>query len=76
VSSAVHLRPTTSRLVGDLRTMEIHDLGNEKPRCRLADTFEAGFAVTFRPDTTDQAHDEGFGDCPYCVGADLDYPAV
>lgn len=74
--SPIYQRPATSRLVGDLRTMELHDVANEKPRCRLADTFDNGFAVMFRPDTTDQAHGEGFADCPYCVGTELNCPGV
>jgi hypothetical protein len=74
---AAPVRPTGEyALVGDLATMEVHDLTNEKPRCALASVFDAGRAVVFERDTAEQARDEGFDYCPFCVGAEPDEPAI
>lgn len=69
-------RSARGDLVGDLRTMEFHDLRNEKPHCCLPSTFEDGFAVGFDPDTADQARADGFDGCPFCVGREPDAPPV
>lgn len=69
-------RSTHLTLVGDLHTMEVHDMSNEKPRCRLDITFEDGPAVGFEPDSTKRAHDDGFNDCPYCIGSEPEEPLV
>lgn len=68
--------PADVQFVGDLRTMEVHDVTNEKPRCGLPETIDAGYAITFLPDTITNASDEGFSWCPYCIGAEADSPVV
>lgn len=72
MARSVAARPQRRTLLGDLRTMELHDLSNEKPRCRLDLVLAEGYAVTFSPDSLRQAHTEGFTDCPYCLGRDND----
>jgi hypothetical protein len=70
-------QPSTRHdLVGDVHTMEFHDLRNEKPYCCLSRTFDDGFAVCFDPDTPHQARAEGFDECPFCIGRELDGPLV
>ncbi len=66
--------PTYSkRFVGnqDPRHMEVHDLDNEKVRCQIDEIIQAKHAVTFTPDTLDQAHRQGYDNCAYCLGSSV-----
>lgn len=70
MTTAPAVPPVTTELLGDLETMWVHDASNEKARCCLAEAVAQGNAVTFMPDTVAQAHDDGFDDCPHCLGPD------
>jgi hypothetical protein len=48
--------------------LEVHDLNNEQTNCQIDEIIDAGNAVVFSPDTLDQAHAEGYGNCSYCIG--------
>ena len=61
--------PDDAVVLGDIASMEIHDLGNLKPRCRLGEIVDAGNAVVLDPDTLTHARRAGFSGCPYCVGS-------
>lgn len=59
------------RFVGnkDPDHMEVHDLDNEKTLCQIDEIIQAGHAITFSPDTLHQAHQQGYDNCAYCIGA-------
>jgi hypothetical protein len=60
-----------NRYVGNTNTMEVHDLDNEKTgaaQCQIDEIIKAGHAVTFTPDTLEQAHSRGYDNCAYCIG--------
>jgi hypothetical protein len=56
------------RFCGNSNKMEVHDLDNEKIACQIEKIIDAGHAVTFNPDTLEQARSEGFDNCHYCIG--------
>jgi hypoxanthine-guanine phosphoribosyltransferase len=59
------------RFVGNANNDEVHDLDNEKTganECQIDEIIDAGHAVTFTPDTLDQAHRQGYDNCAYCIG--------
>ena len=59
------------RFVGNTSEKEVHDLDNEKTgknQCQIDEIISAGHAVTFTPDTLDQAHRQGYDPCAYCIG--------
>jgi len=59
------------RFVGNTNKTEVHDLDKEKMganECQINEIIQAGHAVTFDPDTLDQAHNDGFGNCAFCIG--------
>ena len=70
VSTPVASRPGARKYLGDSRPekREVHDLHREKARCRIDEVIESKRAVVFSPDTREQAHLEGYGDCPHCIG--------
>jgi hypothetical protein len=61
------------RFVGNTtEKKEVHDLDNEKTapnECQIDEIIRAGHARTFNPDTLDQAHNEGYDNCAYCIGS-------
>ena len=67
----IYSRPTNKKYLGNSNTdhMEVHDLGNEKPQCQIDEIISAENAVVFNPDTLEQAHDEGYDNCAYCIGS-------
>ena len=74
MATPVDSRPTTKRYLGnsDPDHMEVHDLENEDTSpnaCQIDEIIEAGNAVVFDPDTLEQAHDERYDNCAYCIGA-------
>jgi len=74
VATPVYSRPIDKRFLGNSspRHMEVHDLENEDTRphaCQIDEIIRAGNAVVFDPDTLKQAHDEGYDNCKYCIGA-------
>jgi hypothetical protein len=59
------------RFVGNTNKLEVHDLDNEKTganECQIDEIIRAGHAVIFSPDTLDEAHDQGYDNCAYCIG--------
>jgi hypothetical protein len=59
------------RYCGNKSNKEVHDLDNEdfSPfACQINEIINAGNARTFEPDTLEQAHKEGYDNCPYCIG--------
>ncbi len=56
------------RFVGNRNHIEVHDLDNEKVLCQIDEIIRAGHAVTFNPDTLEEAHRQGYDNCAYCLG--------
>jgi hypothetical protein len=69
VSTPVTARPTDKQFLGNSSSskMEVHDLYNEKSQCQIDEIIKAGNAVTFAPDTLEQARAEGYDPCDYCL---------
>lgn len=60
-----------NRFCGNFNKFEVHDLDNEDTRsnaCQIDEIIRAGHAITFYPDSLDQAHSEGYNNCAYCIG--------
>ena len=70
MATPVYRRPTEKRYLGnsDPDHMEVHDLWNEKPQCQIEEIIEAENAVVFDLDKLEQAHNEGYDNCAYCIG--------
>ncbi len=59
---------------GNTNNTEVHDLDNEQTaanRCQIDEIISAGHAVTFAPDTLDEAHSQGYDNCAFCIGCSL-----
>lgn len=59
---------TSKRFLGNSRSKEVHDLRNENANCQIDEIIHAGNAVTFTPDSLDQARSEGYDNGHYCIG--------
>ena len=60
-----------NKYCGNTNKKEVHDLDNEDTRpagCQINEIIAAGHAKTFDPDTLEQAHNEGYDNCAYCIG--------
>lgn len=57
------------RFVGDLDTMIVHDLNNEKNECCI-DFIELEKIKTFARDRLKTAEANHFNHCPYCINAE------
>ena len=57
-----------SRFCGNINTKEVHDLDNEQTNCQIDEIIDAGHAKSFEPDELEQAHEEGYDNCAYCIG--------
>lgn len=57
-----------TQYIGNKRTKEAHDTTNPKSRCQVAKITNAGNAVSFIPDTLEEAHKQGYDNCAYCIG--------
>ena len=70
MATPIYSRPTDKKYLGnsDPVHMEIHNLSNEKPQCQIDEIISSGNAVIFNPDTLEQAHNEGYDNCAYCIG--------
>jgi hypothetical protein len=53
-----------ARFLGNTSKKEVHDTNNEQTNCQLS---EIKSRKTFTPDTLQQAHNEGYKDCDYCL---------
>ena len=64
-------------LLGNEHTKEVHTIWNERQQCQITLILKDGYAVGFSPDTLDQAHSEGYGNCTKCLGdiIEIDHPA-
>lgn len=74
MATPVYTRPTDKTYLGNSAPghMEVHDLENEDKSpnaCQIDEIIEAGNAVVFNPDNLEQAHNEGYDNCAYCIGA-------
>jgi hypothetical protein len=55
------------RFIGDSDKNIVHDVDNEQgSECRIDGIVVAGNAITFAPDTFEQAMTKGYSACPYC----------
>jgi hypothetical protein len=70
MATPIYSRPTGKKYLGNSDTdhMEVHNLWNEKPQCQINEIISAENAVVFYPDTLEQAHNEGYDNCAYCIG--------
>jgi hypothetical protein len=48
--------------------MEVHDLDKENANCQIDEIIQSGNAVSFMPDTLEEARRQGFDNCAYCLG--------
>lgn len=71
MATPIYSRPTNKKYLGNSDTdhMEVHNLWNEKPQCQIDEIISAENAVVFSPDTLEQAHNEGYDNCAYCIGS-------
>lgn len=67
--------PTNSKYginyLGNKNTTEVHRLADEKTQCQIDEILAAGNAVKFIPDTLEEAHNNGYDNCAYCIGGSL-----
>lgn len=56
-----------NRFIGNTNTNEVHDLDNEQSLCKI-DEIKDYHVKTFIPDTHQQAKNEGFDNCYWCIG--------
>ena len=68
MANPTRTRPSHARYLGNTNTKEVHDLRNEQTNCQIDEIIRAGHAVTFSPDSLDQAHREGYNNGHYCIG--------
>lgn len=73
MTTSVYARPTDKTYLGNSASghMEVHDLKNENTSlyaCQIDEIIKAGNAVVFDPDTLEEAHQDGYDNCAYCIG--------
>jgi hypothetical protein len=59
------------RYCGNIDTKEVHDIDFETSQCLIDVIIAAGHTITFIPDTLEQAHEEGYENCVYCIGGKI-----
>jgi len=71
MATPIYSWPTNKKYLGNSDTdhMEVHELLNEKPQCQIDEIISAENAVVFSPDTLEQAHNERYDNCAYCIGS-------
>lgn len=47
---------------------EVHRLSNENANCQINEILGAGHAVGFSPDTLEEAKQNGYDNCAWCIG--------
>jgi hypothetical protein len=57
--------------LGNRNEKEVHRLSAEKLQCQIDEILRAGHAVGFVPDTLQEAHNNGYDNCAYCIGGSL-----
>ena len=50
---------------------DAHDLMRVTVHCRIGEILRAGYGVRFDPDTLEEAHRAGYGNCALCIGGVL-----
>ena len=63
-------RRNSYRYLGNKNTKEVHDLDNEDTSpsgCQIDEIIRAGHAVSFNPDTLEEAHRQGYDNCAKCL---------
>ena len=73
MTTPIYARPTDKTYLGNGHAdyMQVHYLKNEDTSvytCQIDEIIEAGNAVVFDPDTLEQAHQDGYDNCAYCIG--------
>ena len=70
MAAPVYVKPKDKQYLGNNSSskMEVHDLHNEQTNCQIDKIIQANHAVVFDPDTLEQAHNEGYDNCAYCIG--------
>lgn len=68
MATPAYSRPSNKNFLGNRRTTEGHDLRKERQSCQISEIVAAGNAVTFTPDTAQQARSEGYDNCHWCIG--------
>lgn len=68
MATPVYSRPVGKRYLGNTNEMEVHDLSNERSACQVGEIIAARHAVTFSPDTLQQARAERYDNCAHCIG--------
>ncbi|UCC40851.1 MAG: hypothetical protein JSV96_05285 [Candidatus Aminicenantes bacterium] len=58
----------SKRYCGNIGTKEVHDLDRETYQCHIDGIIAAGYIITFIPDSLEQAHEECYENCTYCIG--------
>lgn len=62
------------RYLGNSNKKEVHDLDQEDTSasgCQINEIIRAGHAVTFSPDTVEEAHVRGYDNCAKCLSGSL-----
>lgn len=54
------------KYLGNVNTMEVHDLDSESTNCQIDEIIAAGHDRPY--DSISDAHDDGHDNCHYCVG--------
>ncbi len=72
MATRVKERLIGKRYLGNDKNKEVHDLYNETTHCWINKIIEAGHSVVFTPDTLNQAHEEGYDNCAYCMEDKMD----
>ncbi len=72
MTTPIHARPTDKTYLGNSAPEYIvHYLKNEDMSlyaCQINEIIAAGNAVVFDPDTLEEAHQDGYDNCAYCIG--------
>jgi len=60
--------------LGNSNKKEVHNLDREDisdSGCQINEIIRAGHAVTFNPDTLEEAHKRGYDNCAKCLSGSL-----
>jgi hypothetical protein len=63
-----------NKYLGNSNKKEVHDLDMEDASdsgYQIDEIISAGHAVTFNPDTLEEAHRRGYDNCAKCLGGSL-----
>jgi len=63
-------RMAGERWLGNEAKKEVHDLDRETKECLIHEIMDADNDVAFI--TIEDAHEQGYTDCPYCVDLEAD----